>query len=153
MEPPLIFLPIVAASYDGIPSSKTDRASALMNAARNTGGSIGSRPFPTMPGSLACRPTQAPDAWLICQHVIPGDRPVLFDLGSLPRLVAAEFAGHNFGHLRRDLNAGAGIQQERLRSPRRTSSTVRAISRAHPKPPLRRSRAGWGEAGWPWLST
>jgi DHA2 family multidrug resistance protein len=38
---PLIFVPIMAASYDGIPSSKTDQASALMNAARNTGGSIG----------------------------------------------------------------------------------------------------------------
>jgi MFS transporter, DHA2 family, multidrug resistance protein len=37
----LIFLPIMAASYDGIPSAKTDQASALMNAARNTGGSIG----------------------------------------------------------------------------------------------------------------
>jgi MFS transporter, DHA2 family, multidrug resistance protein len=38
---PLIFLPILAASYDGVPSGKTDQASALMNAARNTGGSIG----------------------------------------------------------------------------------------------------------------
>jgi len=38
---PLIFLPIMAASYDGIPPTKTDQASALMNAARNTGGSIG----------------------------------------------------------------------------------------------------------------
>ncbi|HEX4172223.1 MAG TPA: DHA2 family efflux MFS transporter permease subunit [Acetobacteraceae bacterium] len=38
---PLIFLPIMAASYDGVPSEKTDQASALMNAARNTGGSIG----------------------------------------------------------------------------------------------------------------
>jgi DHA2 family multidrug resistance protein len=38
---PLIFVPIIAASYDGIPSGKTDQASALMNAARNTGGSIG----------------------------------------------------------------------------------------------------------------
>jgi DHA2 family multidrug resistance protein len=38
---PLIFLPIIAASYDGVPSEKTDQASALMNAARNTGGSIG----------------------------------------------------------------------------------------------------------------
>ena len=38
---PLIFLPIIAASYDGIPPDKTDQASALMNAARNTGGSIG----------------------------------------------------------------------------------------------------------------
>jgi DHA2 family multidrug resistance protein len=38
---PLIFLPVLAASYDGIPPGKTDLASALMNAARNTGGSIG----------------------------------------------------------------------------------------------------------------
>jgi DHA2 family multidrug resistance protein len=38
---PLVFLPILAASYDGIPSEKIDQASALMNAARNTGGSIG----------------------------------------------------------------------------------------------------------------
>jgi len=38
---PLIFVPIIAASYDGIPPEKTDQASALMNVARNTGGSIG----------------------------------------------------------------------------------------------------------------
>src|ERR1700744_3686003 len=38
---PLIFVPIMAASYDGIPPSMTDQASALINAARNTGGSIG----------------------------------------------------------------------------------------------------------------
>ncbi len=38
---PFIFLPITSASYDGIPASKTDQASALLNAARNTGGSIG----------------------------------------------------------------------------------------------------------------
>ena len=33
---PLIFLSITTASYDGIPSDKTDQASALINAARNT---------------------------------------------------------------------------------------------------------------------
>lgn len=38
---PLIFISISAASYDGIPKSKTDMASALINAARNVGGSIG----------------------------------------------------------------------------------------------------------------
>jgi DHA2 family multidrug resistance protein len=38
---PLVFVPIMAASYDGIAQSKTDQASALMNAARNTGSSIG----------------------------------------------------------------------------------------------------------------
>jgi DHA2 family multidrug resistance protein len=38
---PLLFIPIIAASYDGIPPGRTDLASALINAARNTGGSIG----------------------------------------------------------------------------------------------------------------
>ena len=38
---PLIFIPIITASYQGIPPEKTDQASALMNMARNTGGSIG----------------------------------------------------------------------------------------------------------------
>jgi MFS transporter, DHA2 family, multidrug resistance protein len=38
---PLVFLSITTASYDGIPAEKTDQASALINAARNTGGSIG----------------------------------------------------------------------------------------------------------------
>src|SRR5271163_2871865 len=38
---PLIFVSITTASYDGIPPNKTGQASALINAARNTGGSIG----------------------------------------------------------------------------------------------------------------
>jgi DHA2 family multidrug resistance protein len=38
---PLVFLPILTAAYDGIPADKTDQASAMLNAARNTGGSIG----------------------------------------------------------------------------------------------------------------
>jgi DHA2 family multidrug resistance protein len=38
---PLIFVPIMTASFDGIPPSMTDQASALINAARNTGSSIG----------------------------------------------------------------------------------------------------------------
>ena len=38
---PLIFVSVTTASYHGIPPDKTDQASALINAARNTGGSIG----------------------------------------------------------------------------------------------------------------
>jgi DHA2 family multidrug resistance protein len=38
---PLIFLSITTASYNGIPRDKTDQASALINAARNIGASIG----------------------------------------------------------------------------------------------------------------
>jgi MFS transporter, DHA2 family, multidrug resistance protein len=38
---PLLFLPIMTASYEGIRPGKSDQASAMLNAARNTGGSIG----------------------------------------------------------------------------------------------------------------
>ena len=38
---PLIFIPITTASYDGIAPDKTDQASALINLARNFGGSMG----------------------------------------------------------------------------------------------------------------
>jgi MFS transporter, DHA2 family, multidrug resistance protein len=38
---PLIFIPMLSASYYGIPPNRVDMASALINAARNTGGSIG----------------------------------------------------------------------------------------------------------------
>jgi DHA2 family multidrug resistance protein len=38
---PFVFIPILTASFAGIPHNKTDMASALINAARNTGGSIG----------------------------------------------------------------------------------------------------------------
>ncbi|HEY0329124.1 MAG TPA: DHA2 family efflux MFS transporter permease subunit [Rhodopseudomonas sp.] len=38
---PFLFLPITTASYDGIPPDKTNQASALINVARNIGGSMG----------------------------------------------------------------------------------------------------------------
>src|SRR6476661_1651789 len=38
---PMIFVPIMTASFDGIHPSKTDQASAIINAARNIGSSIG----------------------------------------------------------------------------------------------------------------
>jgi len=38
---PLIFISITSASYEGIDKSQTDQASALINVARNVGGSLG----------------------------------------------------------------------------------------------------------------
>ncbi len=38
---PLLFLPVTTASFEGIPPEKTNQASALMNVARNFGGSMG----------------------------------------------------------------------------------------------------------------
>ena len=38
---PFLFLPVTTASYDGLPPDKTNQASALINVARNLGGSMG----------------------------------------------------------------------------------------------------------------
>ncbi|HUC48831.1 MAG TPA: DHA2 family efflux MFS transporter permease subunit [Xanthobacteraceae bacterium] len=38
---PFLFIPINAVAYDGLPPDQTNQASALMNIARNVGGSIG----------------------------------------------------------------------------------------------------------------
>lgn len=38
---PFLFVPITTASYNGLPPDKTNQASALINVARNLGGSIG----------------------------------------------------------------------------------------------------------------
>jgi MFS transporter, DHA2 family, multidrug resistance protein len=38
---PFLFIPINTVAYDGLPANKTNQASALMNVARNVGGSIG----------------------------------------------------------------------------------------------------------------
>jgi DHA2 family multidrug resistance protein len=38
---PFLFIPITAVSYSGLPADKTDKASSLINVARNLGGSIG----------------------------------------------------------------------------------------------------------------
>src|SRR5256714_2198432 len=38
---PFLFLPVTTASYDGVPPDQTNQASALINVARNIGGSMG----------------------------------------------------------------------------------------------------------------
>ncbi|MBO0710953.1 MAG: DHA2 family efflux MFS transporter permease subunit, partial [Acetobacteraceae bacterium] len=67
---PLIFLPIMAASYSGVAPEKTDQASALMNAARNTGGSIG---ISVVSNILAHR-EQFHQSRLV-EHAIPSSAP------------------------------------------------------------------------------
>ena len=68
--------------------------------------------------------------YLLLQYVILGHRPVFFNLARLPRRIAAEFVGYDFGHLRCDLDAGAGVQEERPRSPRQD-----VLNRARHFPP------------------
>ena len=65
---PLLFLPITTASYDGIPPHKTNQASALINVARNLGGSMGVALVQTV---LAQR--QQFHQTRLVEHVAPSD--------------------------------------------------------------------------------
>jgi MFS transporter, DHA2 family, multidrug resistance protein len=65
---PFLFLPVTTASYDGVPPDKTNQASALINVARNIGGSIGVALAQTM---LAQR-QQFHQSRLV-EHIAPSD--------------------------------------------------------------------------------
>ncbi|HVJ41873.1 MAG TPA: DHA2 family efflux MFS transporter permease subunit [Dongiaceae bacterium] len=65
---PFVFIPITTASYDGLPRTKTNQASALINVARNLGGSMGVSLAQT---ALAQR-EQFHQSRLV-EHIIPSD--------------------------------------------------------------------------------
>jgi MFS transporter, DHA2 family, multidrug resistance protein len=65
---PLLFLPVTTASYDGVPQDKTNQASALINVARNIGGSMGVALAQT---ALAQR-QQFHQSRLV-EHIVPSD--------------------------------------------------------------------------------
>jgi DHA2 family multidrug resistance protein len=75
---PLIFIPITAASYYGLRPDQTDQASALINAARNTGGSIGV--------SIASNVLAHREQWhqsRLVEHVVPSDPAYIETLRNL----------------------------------------------------------------------
>jgi DHA2 family multidrug resistance protein len=65
---PLLFLPITTASYEGVPPEKTNQASALINVARNLGGSIGV----AMVQTILAQRQQFHQSRLI-EHIAPSD--------------------------------------------------------------------------------
>lgn len=65
---PLLFLPITTASYDGIPPDKTNQASALINVARNIGGSMGV----ALSQTIFMQRQQFHQTRLV-EHVVPSD--------------------------------------------------------------------------------
>jgi DHA2 family multidrug resistance protein len=100
---PLIFLSITAASYDGIPSDKTDQASALINAARNTGGSIGV----SLIANVAAHRAQFHQSRLV-EHVIPSSVPYQETL----RQATGYFAAHGSTAAQAKQQAFAWIGQQ-----------------------------------------
>ncbi len=80
---PLIFIPITSASYDGLRPDQTDQASALINAARNTGGSIGV--------SIASNVLAHREQWhqsRLVEHIVPSDPAYMESMRTIQRFFA-----------------------------------------------------------------
>jgi DHA2 family multidrug resistance protein len=86
---PFLFVPITTASYAELPPDKTNQASALINVARNLGGSIGISMAITM---LAQR-AQFHQARLT-EHLVPSAVPYQEALRQAAAYFAAQGAGH-----------------------------------------------------------
>jgi DHA2 family multidrug resistance protein len=82
---PLIFLSVTTASYNGVPPQKTDQASALMNAARNTGGSIGI----SLASNVLAHREQFHQSRLV-EHVIPSSAQYQNTLQQVTNYFAAQ---------------------------------------------------------------
>jgi DHA2 family multidrug resistance protein len=100
---PLVFLSIMAASYQGVPREKTDQASALLNAARNTGGSIGI----SLVSNVLARREQFHQSRLV-EHTIPSSPAYQDTL----QQVTNYFVGHGSSLLDAQQQAIAWIGQE-----------------------------------------
>jgi DHA2 family multidrug resistance protein len=82
---PFLFLPVTTASYDGVPPDKTNQASALINVARNIGGSMGVALAQTV---LAQR-QQFHQARLV-EHIAPSDLGYQQTLDGMTRFFEAQ---------------------------------------------------------------
>jgi MFS transporter, DHA2 family, multidrug resistance protein len=65
---PFLFLPVTTASYDGVPPDRTNQASALINVARNLGGSMGV----ALSQSMLAQRQQFHQSRLV-EHIAPSD--------------------------------------------------------------------------------
>jgi DHA2 family multidrug resistance protein len=100
---PLIFVPIMAASYDGLPAGKTDQASALMTAARNTGGSIGI----SIVSNILAHREQFHQSRLI-EHAIPSSPQFQSSLAQVTNFFVAQ--GSSLGQAQQQAIAWMGQQ-------------------------------------------
>ena len=110
---PLLFLPVTTASYEGVPPEKTNQASALINVARNLGGSMGVALVQTI---LAQR-QQFHQSRLI-EHIAPSDIGYQQTIDAMTRLFQAQGPMHPTriagGRLGRPDAAASGSRPSRL---------------------------------------
>lgn len=104
---PFLFLPVTTASYDGVPPEKTNQASALINVARNIGGSIGVAVAQTL---LAQR-QQFHQSRLI-EHAAPSDLGYQQTIDAMTRYFQAQGSNANDAASQAVAWVGKTLQQQ-----------------------------------------
>jgi MFS transporter, DHA2 family, multidrug resistance protein len=84
---PFLFIPINAVAYDGLPPDKTNQASALMNIARNLGGSLGI----SAANVVLTQRTQFHQSRLV-EHVVPSSQAYQSTLSQMTKYFTAHGA-------------------------------------------------------------
>jgi DHA2 family multidrug resistance protein len=82
---PFLFLPVTTASYDGVPPDKTNQASALINVARNLGGSMGV----ALAQTLLAQRSQFHQSRLV-EHIAPSDIGYQMTIDTMTRFFQAQ---------------------------------------------------------------
>jgi len=82
---PLLFLPVTTASYEGLPQEKTNQASALINVARNLGGSMGV----ALTQTVLARRQQFHQSRLV-EHIAPSDLGYQQTIDAMTRFFEAQ---------------------------------------------------------------
>ncbi|MDN3276946.1 DHA2 family efflux MFS transporter permease subunit [Frankia sp. RB7] len=104
---PFLFLPVTTASYDGVPPDKTNQASALINVARNIGGSMGVALAQTV---LAQR-QQFHQSRLI-EHAAPSDLGYQQTIDTMTRFFQAQGSNASDAALQAVAWVGRTLQQQ-----------------------------------------
>ncbi|MBV9533700.1 MAG: DHA2 family efflux MFS transporter permease subunit, partial [Bradyrhizobium sp.] len=82
---PLLFVPVTTASYDGVPPQKTNQASALINVARNLGGSMGV----ALTQTIWAQRQQFHQSRLV-EHIVPSDIAYQQAIAAMTRFFKAQ---------------------------------------------------------------
>jgi DHA2 family multidrug resistance protein len=104
---PFLFIPITAAAYAGLPAEKTNQASALINVARNLGGSIGV----SLSGALLAQRAQFHQSRLV-EHVFPSSSAYQTTIDNAVRHFTSEGFSNQDAHLRAVAQVGQLIQSQ-----------------------------------------
>ena len=104
---PFLFLPVTTASYGGVPPDKTNQASALINVARNLGGSMGV----ALAQTILAQRQQFHQSRLV-EHIAPSDLGYQQTIDAMTRFFQAQGSNASDASSQAIAWVGQALQQQ-----------------------------------------